>query len=117
MAGVAPPLVTTIHDKYASRHAVIEPLIHATFGAIYKPSVKRLYQAGSAMRGCDRTGGDPSRPGHSDLSKEGSSASLPFVSTALQSISIALQTAIAEHIFESAHRTRDASVAVATPVP
>ena len=36
MAGVAPPLVTTIHDKYASRHAVVEPLIHDVFGAIYK---------------------------------------------------------------------------------
>ena len=62
MAGVAPPLVTTIHDKYASRHAVIEPLIHDTFGAIYKPSVKRLYQAGSAMQGRDRPGGDPCNP-------------------------------------------------------
>ena len=117
MAGVAPPLVTAIHDKYASRHAVVEPLIHDVFGAIYKPSVKRLYQAGSAMRGRDRPGGDPSRPGHPDQSDTGSSASLPFVSTSLQSISIALHTAIAEHIFESAHRARDTSVAVATPVP
>ncbi len=77
---------------------------------IYKPSVKRL-------RGRDRPGGDPSRPGHLDPSNEASSANLPFVSTSLQSISIALQTALAEHIFEAAHRARDASVAVATPVP
>ena len=64
MSGVAGPLTSSIDDKYSARQAVVAPLIHDVFGAIYKPSVKRLYQAGSAMRGRDRPGGDPSRPGH-----------------------------------------------------
>ena len=102
------------------RPSRVAPLIHDIFGAIYKPSVKRLYQAGAQMRGRDQPGADPSYPESSPTSEDGSpapSAKPPLVSTSLQSISIALETAVAEHIFESARFARESSVAFSTPLP
>ena len=99
--------VADIHNKYAAhisrmsdmddrlQHEVV-PLIHDTFGAVHWDATSLLKDADRRMRGRAGFDADPSDPNSCDASLHWSAPS--YKSRAMQTISIALHTALAEHV-------------------
>ena len=109
MAGLQ-HMVQDIHNKYephlrklpggSTIHSV-SPLIHDTFGAIHIKAMSVMKDADGHVRGRDVLDADPSDPDSSDCSLHWSAPS--FKSRSLQTISIAVHTALAGHIHRYVH--------------
>ena len=111
-------MVQSIHNKYephirtladGSRVHKVQPLIHDTFGAIHGAAMKVLIEADSHIRGRDVLDADPSDPDSSDRSLHWSAPS--YKSRSLQTISIAVHTALAGHIHRYVHAAATGCVA------
>lgn len=110
-----------IDAKYGNRlndgihkHKLVK-IITDVFGGVHHEGVKFLKDSCARLRGRDREGNDPSNPLDGELSSDRdddhsppSQTAHPHYSRSMQSISLAAQTAIAEHAFRVIRRSAEA---------